>query len=539
MPTYPTNPALEAAVIANAEDDTPRLAYADWLDENGDPDRAAFIRTQVALWDKNPADEDYVGLVEAKSEFETLHIPARLEQPVPEEVRFSHSGSRLDDESQGFHRGFPFFAREPSTVDGPLTREHASAFKRVFRRLFQTTTIRGLRFSGWFSSHLDLLLSSPESRKLSALCIEGGASDSRPSVRAVRTVIDSPAAPKLKWLGVNYVNTTDAKILASLPTVGALRRYQGSFQQCEPKPLQQLLTSDGFRGLHRIRVALSDANAAVGVRALAQLPELHTLESYSFGPREVAALGAGKFRALGKLSLHSAPLNGAGAVALAKAKMPALRVLELAGCGMGDEEINTLARSPRFENLHSLLLADPISDDAITAIAESGSAAHLRALEIQGSSVGSRGLQLLASKFPKLSQLWVLAPTRSFTSAAAARFLSKLACPALRSLILPFPMSDEAAHALANNPTLTRLSTLNITGRTQAEEMTSKGLEAIIHSPYLTNLTCITLVGTGLEKAASQLSDPAVLPRLRELRIGLSWKVGDKIAENRPGLMIR
>jgi len=100
-------------------------------------------------------------------------------------------------------------------------------------------------------------------------------------------------------------------------------------------------------------------------------------------------------------------------------------------------------------------------------------------------------------------------------------------------------MSDEAAHALANNPTLTRLSTLNITGRTQAEEMTSKGLEAIIHSPYLTNLTCITLVGTGLEKAASQLSDPAVLPRLRELRIGLSWKVGDKIAENRPGLMIR
>jgi uncharacterized protein (TIGR02996 family) len=37
MPTYPINPALEAAVIANAEDDTPRLVYADWLDENGNP----------------------------------------------------------------------------------------------------------------------------------------------------------------------------------------------------------------------------------------------------------------------------------------------------------------------------------------------------------------------------------------------------------------------------------------------------------------------------------------------------------------------
>jgi uncharacterized protein (TIGR02996 family) len=38
MPTYPTNPALEAAVIANAEDDTPRLVYADWLDENARSD---------------------------------------------------------------------------------------------------------------------------------------------------------------------------------------------------------------------------------------------------------------------------------------------------------------------------------------------------------------------------------------------------------------------------------------------------------------------------------------------------------------------
>ena len=29
--------ALLAAVIANPEGDLPRLAYADWLDEHGDP----------------------------------------------------------------------------------------------------------------------------------------------------------------------------------------------------------------------------------------------------------------------------------------------------------------------------------------------------------------------------------------------------------------------------------------------------------------------------------------------------------------------
>ncbi|MBM3979892.1 MAG: TIGR02996 domain-containing protein [Planctomycetes bacterium] len=29
-PTYPVNPVLEAAVIAHAEEDTPRLVYANW-----------------------------------------------------------------------------------------------------------------------------------------------------------------------------------------------------------------------------------------------------------------------------------------------------------------------------------------------------------------------------------------------------------------------------------------------------------------------------------------------------------------------------
>jgi uncharacterized protein (TIGR02996 family) len=39
--------ALIAAVLANPDDDLPRLVYADWCDEHGDPDRAAFIRLQV------------------------------------------------------------------------------------------------------------------------------------------------------------------------------------------------------------------------------------------------------------------------------------------------------------------------------------------------------------------------------------------------------------------------------------------------------------------------------------------------------------
>jgi uncharacterized protein (TIGR02996 family) len=41
--------AFWAAIRGTPEDDTPRLVYADWLDEHGDPDRAEFIRVQCAL----------------------------------------------------------------------------------------------------------------------------------------------------------------------------------------------------------------------------------------------------------------------------------------------------------------------------------------------------------------------------------------------------------------------------------------------------------------------------------------------------------
>jgi uncharacterized protein (TIGR02996 family) len=46
---HPDWPAFLAAIIADPDDDTARLAAADFLEENGDPDRAAFIRIQVEL----------------------------------------------------------------------------------------------------------------------------------------------------------------------------------------------------------------------------------------------------------------------------------------------------------------------------------------------------------------------------------------------------------------------------------------------------------------------------------------------------------
>lgn len=44
-----TGAALLSAILAEPADDLHRLAYADWLEETGDPERAEFIRLQLGL----------------------------------------------------------------------------------------------------------------------------------------------------------------------------------------------------------------------------------------------------------------------------------------------------------------------------------------------------------------------------------------------------------------------------------------------------------------------------------------------------------
>jgi uncharacterized protein (TIGR02996 family) len=50
--------ALRQAILAQPDDDIARLVYADWLEENGQPERAAFIRAQVWAAQAEPYSPD-------------------------------------------------------------------------------------------------------------------------------------------------------------------------------------------------------------------------------------------------------------------------------------------------------------------------------------------------------------------------------------------------------------------------------------------------------------------------------------------------
>ena len=47
---------LYRAILESPDDDSPRLVWADWLEENGEPDRAEFVRLQCQWANLEPGD---------------------------------------------------------------------------------------------------------------------------------------------------------------------------------------------------------------------------------------------------------------------------------------------------------------------------------------------------------------------------------------------------------------------------------------------------------------------------------------------------
>src|SRR4051812_5169077 len=100
---------LLAAILAHPDEDTPRLMYADWLQENGQPERAEFIRIQCS------PDADEVA-EERAAELEELHG-----------AKWLAGLSQFPGAHWGFRRGFPEYLDAP----GELFLERFDAFVRV------------------------------------------------------------------------------------------------------------------------------------------------------------------------------------------------------------------------------------------------------------------------------------------------------------------------------------------------------------------------------------------------------------------------
>jgi uncharacterized protein (TIGR02996 family) len=194
--------ALLAAILAHPDEDTPRLMYADWLDEHGQPERAEFIRIQCDPT-ADEAAENRAAELEERNRAKWLAGLPQFPRAVWE-----------------FRRGFPEYLDSP----GLLFLDHYDAFARVpwLRFLFlhhvANLDVRDFLNRPWKPQWAELELMDDA---LSAAFVYSGY-DSTPIIEAVARC---PQVSQLRTLGLFSFDITERGVaaLVSSPHIDSLR----------------------------------------------------------------------------------------------------------------------------------------------------------------------------------------------------------------------------------------------------------------------------------------------------------------------------
>lgn len=417
-----TGPAGEFReyIVANIDEDTPRLAYADWLDEHDQPARAEFVRVQIQRARLPHWDAAQVGLHLRERALLDAHGEAWLaELPKIEGARW-----------EGFRRGvvaevsFASFEAmrkhahecravapvEAITVRWPRRREGRTTLKPIaeLRELTltgmpdyeafewvaqspQLSTLRSLTARGLWGDSLDRLLASPHLGRLKALRIPSNNLGSR-GLRALSHAVALTGLEELDFSSqARHERYHDAIIRAE--GVQALMNWPGIASVRVLNLRGNDLTRDGLRALVRSPHAaglkeLSLRDARLDGSALAELdgavPGLR-LEALDIGQNVLKDVGA-EYVALvpclcelKALALDRCEVRLSGAKLFAnKAKfLDDLRVLDIGHNHFGAEGLSAvLAREPGA--LHTLRACDnDLLDDGAEALAASPLAGQL------------------------------------------------------------------------------------------------------------------------------------------------------------------
>lgn len=231
------------AILASPADDTPRLVYADWLDDNGDTARAEFIRVQCEL---------------ARLEGESCR---RRSLEVRERKLQAANAARWLGRLKGcprdrvFRRGFL-----------ERVRLHAQTFAAHGRALFRLGPVREVLLVGAGRYALSLGL-SPWLERLEVLGLRGnGLGD-----WSVQFLGRSPFLSGLRRLdlGDNGVGDGGVAALAGSPHLAGLNELRLDGNAIGETGLRALTASPHLAGLQRLDLSRNGADRqGRGARAL-------------------------------------------------------------------------------------------------------------------------------------------------------------------------------------------------------------------------------------------------------------------------------
>ena len=373
------------AIRESPDDDVPRLIFADWLDDHGEPERAEFVRLQCELARLPPNDERRPALEERECALQVHNWEAWL-GPLAKVLR--HDGCT-------FRRGFP----EELNVRPRAIVELAEEFDR------RVPAARVTPYGTFGEPALRALTGCPHLDWVTGLRL----SHLRYAESGLAPVAESPHLPNLAELTIEYGTFTTAGVraLATSPHRSALRRLRldySVFNDSLPAPATaDALADPGVRFrpralmLHNHRLGATGAATLAATENLAQVKELDLLLNRIGDEGAIALARSPHLRGLSSLVLQTNDLTTRSVRALVESPLlDGIDSLNLSVNDVGDEGAELLAACPRLAGLRRLnLFRAGITDRGTFALAASPHLANLTDLYLTVNDLTDRGSQAL------------------------------------------------------------------------------------------------------------------------------------------------
>jgi uncharacterized protein (TIGR02996 family) len=483
-------PALLRAVTTNPAENAPRLIYADWLDEDGQGDRAEFIRGQVRLSELHPWDDGFAALEARCRQLERAH-PEWLDGLDAFVSRTERFCGRRDEP---FERGFP--ARVKQTPAQFAKTRRAFARNPITNVRFEMQVWSGSR-SAWVKRSGTAWLKHPTLPQLTG--IEFAFLDGQARVKVVLDCLDR--ARPLDHFGLVGCGpqALDVRAVFAAPVVAGVRSLSIMGTGLTRETEAALVSAD-WPNLQRLtRVWIEDAE---WLRA-GWIGQLHELTVYDTEPNLSQAQRGLLAEVLPDTEIHTLrlgrwELDGAGDRALGEAVARSrVRSLALATTHLGSEAARALFTPEVLTRLRALYLSwAPLDARAIGRLAGSG----LRVCALDHTTCDA--LAGLARKpgLPDLAELrlgLVWTGARDPVGARLAAALDAGTLPRLVNLMLyettpghgsKVRHGDEIAKVIAKAPAASGLRSLHL-----GESVTRTGAVALARSRHLSAIQVLNV----------------------------------------------
>jgi uncharacterized protein (TIGR02996 family) len=396
----PDEAAFLAAVCGHPDDDGPRLVYADWLDECGDP-RGEFIRLQCRLAQLDEDAPERPPLEDRERTWLRRHAGSwRRQLPSPRGVSWQNRFYWPKfEEFLVCERGFPSCA---------LCRTTAT-FLRHAPVLFAAVPLLELDFVGPARS-LAALGGSPFLPRLTRLDLMG----TPLSLAHVRGFLADPRLQRLADLDLasTALDTDLAAALAALPLIAELHSLNLAGNHIGDTGVNAILET-AVPGRLRTLVVNGNELSPDWLIRWSHSPLVRELRIFSLGGNPVGDRGAQSLAAVTRarwrhLDLGNCGVSEAGFETLANsAALANLIELDMSLCRIGVGGVRALVNSPHLGQLQRLRLSlCQLPDEAGRCLADAPALDRVYYLDLARNDFSEATIDALKSRFGTALHGW-------------------------------------------------------------------------------------------------------------------------------------